>query len=383
MGCASLERLAAQGALISQDDTAVRMLALLGEHRTRRAHAEALGLSRPTERTGMSTTAWVVQGGEHTICLDDAGRTPAGETLATRWTQRAADPGKPLVLSEACAAHEAEEGALMRCHCLAPGRRPCSALADVLPHACQGVIEALQQGLDHDDQARDAPRSPAARLAYHRDARGPMRDARTRWLDTQWDERLGEPNSAVGKAMGARQGHGATLTRFVSAASAPLDTPRVERALTLCMRQRTNALCLATEHRADIVSVLTSLMATCLHAGGKALASLVAWQEHRREGWRPPAAWLPWHAQAPLVPPAERCRQSGAIAACCGWPFHSTSSNARAASRGLASAPWGHHVQRPCARRFVHRQKPSQAPHRGLSGQPKRQDHRTGWGTRL
>ena len=31
-------------------------------------------------------------------------------------------------------------------------------------------------------------------------------------------------------------------------------------------------------------------------------------------------------------------------------------SNSRAASRALAFAPWGHHVKRPCERRFVHRE---------------------------
>lgn len=67
--CESLERLAAQGELIYQDDTAVRMLSLIGENLTMRAQAEAMGLSRPKERTGMYTTALVVQVGEHTICL--------------------------------------------------------------------------------------------------------------------------------------------------------------------------------------------------------------------------------------------------------------------------------------------------------------------------
>lgn len=64
-----LERLAAQGELIHQDDTAVRMLSLIGENLQMRAQAEALGFSRPKERTGMYTTALVVKVGEHTICL--------------------------------------------------------------------------------------------------------------------------------------------------------------------------------------------------------------------------------------------------------------------------------------------------------------------------
>jgi hypothetical protein len=194
--CASLERLAAQGELISQDDPAVRMLSLIAENHTMRAQAEARGFSRPKDRTGMSTTALVVKGGEPTICLYSSGRAPAGENLQAVLAHRQADLGKPLVRSDALSSNAAEETVLMRCPCLAHGRRQCSDREDVFPQECQVGITALTQVLDHDDQARDEQRSPAARGAYHRDYRGPMRDDLPRWLDQQWDDRLGEPNSA-------------------------------------------------------------------------------------------------------------------------------------------------------------------------------------------
>jgi hypothetical protein len=98
---AYLERLAAQGELIYQDDTAVRILSLIGENLMMRVQAEAMGLSRPKGRTGMSTTALVVKVGEQTICLYDSGRAHAGENLAALLTQRTADQGKPLVMSDA------------------------------------------------------------------------------------------------------------------------------------------------------------------------------------------------------------------------------------------------------------------------------------------
>src|SRR5215468_2382910 len=47
---AHLERLAAQGELIYQDDTSVRMLSLINENLQRQAEAEARGLLQPTER---------------------------------------------------------------------------------------------------------------------------------------------------------------------------------------------------------------------------------------------------------------------------------------------------------------------------------------------
>ena len=77
----------------------------------------------------------------------------------------------------------------------------------------------------------------------------------------------------------------------------------VERALKLFIRQRNNSLFFATEHSAYIASMLTSLIATCLHAGVNALEYLVALQEHRAEVFAEPAAWLPWNYHTNLVPP--------------------------------------------------------------------------------
>ncbi len=300
---AHLERLAAQGELIYQDDTRVRILSLIAENQQAQAHAEAMGVSRSSDRTGMYTTALVVKVGERMICLYYCGRAHAGENLAALLTKREADRGKPLVMSDALPSNAADETTLIRCHCLAHGRRQFSDLEDVFPQECQVVIEALKQVFDHDEHARNAQLSAEARLAYHQAYSGPIMDALKTWLDTQRDERLVEPNSALGKAMAYMQTHWETLTRFLQIAGAPLDNNLVERALKLFIRQRKNSLFYKTAYSAYIASVLTSLIATCLHAGVNALDYLVALQEHRAEVFANPAAWLPWTYQASLAPP--------------------------------------------------------------------------------
>ena len=98
-------------------------------------------------------------------------------------------------------------------------------------------------------------------------------------------------------------GHWHTLTRLLTTPGAPLENNTAERALKLAIRQRNNSLFYATEHGADVGSLLTSLMATCLHAGGNALDYLVALQEHRPAVLRHPAAWLPWNYGTNLAPP--------------------------------------------------------------------------------
>jgi transposase len=292
-----LKTIAAQGEVIYQDDTHVRILSLMVANR----QAKAQGTS--AARTGMYATALVAQQGVQTICLYVAGRTHAGENLEALLTHREAGRGKPIVMSDALAANTVEEAALIRCHCLAHGRRKFSELAEVFPEECAVVIEALKQVFDHDETARGQQMNATERLAYHQAYSRPIMEALKRWLDTQVDERLVEPNSSLGKAIAYLQNHWDTLTRFLQIERAPLDTNIVERALKLIIRQRKNSLFYATEHSAYIASLFTSLIATCLHAGVNALEYLVALQEHRSAVFQSPAGWLPWNYAANLVPP--------------------------------------------------------------------------------
>jgi hypothetical protein len=307
---ASLERLAAQGELIDQDDPPVRILSRIDEHQERQAQAEARGVSRSPERTGRYTTALAVKVGERTIGLYSSGRAHAGEPHAAWLQKRQAGQEKPLGMSDALTSHAADEASLIRCQCCAHGRRKCSDLEEVFPAECQGVIEARQQGFDHDEEARQQQMDAPARLADHQAASRPIMDGLQSWLAQQFRARLVEPNSALGKAITYMQSHGETLTRFLEVPGAPLENNFVERALKLFIRQRKHSLFFATDHRASIARVLTSLIATCLHAGVHAGEYLVAWQEHRREVFAAPGAWLPGTYQATRSPPQVSWRQS-------------------------------------------------------------------------
>ena len=64
-----LEKEAAQGEVIFQDDTPGRVLTLIEENQLARAKAQAQGKTKPDERTGMQTTALVVQVKDRRICL--------------------------------------------------------------------------------------------------------------------------------------------------------------------------------------------------------------------------------------------------------------------------------------------------------------------------
>jgi transposase len=296
-----LEKEAAQGEVIFQDDTPGRVLTLIEENQQARAKAQAQGKAKTEERTGMQTTALIVQVGERRIWLYYTGRRHAGENLAALLTKRELGRGKPLVMSDALSHNNAEEANLIRCHCLAHGRRQFSDLADDFPAESAMVVNALKLIYEHDDEAREQGLSAQARLAYHRAYSAPVFTTLKTWLEQQIAQRLVEPNSSLGEAIAYLLSHWDTLTRVVQVPGAPLDNNLAERALKLAIRQRKNSLFYATEHSAYIASILTSVIATCVQAGVNALDYLVAVQEHRQEVFTNPSAWLPWNYEAALV----------------------------------------------------------------------------------
>jgi transposase len=297
-----LEQLAAQGEGIFQDATPQRVLTLMEENQQARTQAQAQGKAKTEERTGMQTTALIVQVGEQRICLYYTGRRHAGENLDALLTKREPDRSKPLVRSDALSSNNAEEDELIRCHCLAHGRRKFSELDEAFPAESAVVVDALKVVFDHEEYARAEQMTAQERLAYHQRKSGPIMKELKRWLEQQTAQRLVEPNSSLGKAIAYMGEHWETLTRFLTVPGAPLENNVAERALKLAIRQRKNSLFYATEHSADIASILTSVIATCVQAGVNALEYLVAVQEHRQEVFADPSAWLPWNYLAALAP---------------------------------------------------------------------------------
>jgi hypothetical protein len=297
-----LEKLAAQGEVIFQDDTPGRVLTLIEENQIARAQAQAQGKAKPDIRTGMQTTALIAQVGERRICLYYTGRRHAGENLAALLTKREPGRGKPLVMSDALSHNHAEEDALIRCHCLAHARRQFSDLGADSPAASAVVVTALKLIYDQDEEARDQGLNAQARLVYPQEYSAPGFPTLKPWREQQTTQRLVEPNSRVGKAIAYLLEHWATLTQCLKEPGAPRDNNIAERALKLAIRQRKNSVFYATEHSAYITNILTSVSATCVQAGVKAVDYLVAVQDHRQEVVANPSAWLPWNYEAALVP---------------------------------------------------------------------------------
>jgi rRNA maturation protein Nop10 len=293
----SLWALAAQGEVIFQDDTHVRILTLLAENRRAEATGDTL------ERRGMYTTGLVVQVEQRVICLYRSGRAHAGDNLTELLARRETGLEKPIVMSDALAANQRDDDdTLIRCHCLAHGRRQFTDLEEFFPVEANHVLTVLNRVFEHEAETRRQAMPAAERLAYHQAHSGPLLEGLHDWLEHQFQDRLVEPNSSLGKAFSYVLNHWETLTQFLRVPGAPIDTNTVERALKLLIRQRKNSLFYASEHSAYVASLLTSLIATCVPAGVNALEYLVALQTYRPAVFRQPAAWLPWNYQDNLAP---------------------------------------------------------------------------------
>src|SRR5215510_12879704 len=218
-----LETMAAQGEVIFQDDTPHRILTLMEENQQARARAQVQGKAKPEERMGMQTTALIVQVGTRRICLYYTGRRHAGENLAALLLKREPDRGKPLVMSDALSSNNAAEDTLIRCHCLAHGRRKFSELDEAFPAESAVVVNALKDVFDHDEYTRTEQLTAQERLAYHQRKSGPIMRKLKRWLERQTTHRLVEPNSSLGKAITYMREHWDTLTRFLTEPGVPLE----------------------------------------------------------------------------------------------------------------------------------------------------------------
>ena len=121
------------------------------------------------------------------------------------------------------------------------------------------------------------------------------------WMQSQFDERRVEPNSALGGAIRYMQKHWTELTRFLSVSGAHIDNNLVERALKLAIRTRKNGMFHKSLHGAFVAGLLLSLIATCELTGKNPVRYLVALQEHKSDVFKHPDLWLPWNYESTLM----------------------------------------------------------------------------------
>ncbi len=297
-----LIRQAAQGEVLHNDDTTVKILELMGERGRHEALAGADGDGNDgDERRGLFTTGVVALRDGQRVALFFSGRRHAGENLAEVLKHRAAELPPPIQMCDALSRNVPGALQTILAHCLAHARRNFVDVYDHFPEPCRYLLEALAVVYRNDADAREHQLSAAARLAWHQQESQPTMDALHAWLTRQLHEKLVEPNSGLGGAIRYMLKHWEKLTLFLRQAGAPLDNNVCERALKKAILHRKNALFYKTQNGARVGDLFMSLIYTCQLNEGNPFDYLTQLQEHADELAARPERWLPWNYRATLA----------------------------------------------------------------------------------
>ena len=284
-----LIRQAAQGRLVHNDDTSMRVLDL-------RKEIDALEKSGETDRTGIFSTSIVSELTDgHRVSLFFTGRQHAGENLADILAHRAAELDKPMQMCDGSDNNLPKEFETIVGNCLAHARRKFVEVVNSFPDECRHVLETLRDVYVHDTTARERGLSDEERLSYHQDHSGPLMDELERWMHEQVDQKIVEPNSALGRAIAYMTKRWDRLTLFLSEPGAPLDNNIAERALKKAILHRKNALFYKTENGARVGDLFMGLIHTAELAGTNPFDYLTALLQHTACAQTDPGQWLPWN----------------------------------------------------------------------------------------
>jgi transposase len=301
-----LIRQAAGGEVVHNDDTTVKILELMGQ----RAKAEALAESGQQQakngspdRTGLFTSGVVATRQGQRIALFFSGPRHAGENLEEVLRRRAADLPPPIQMCDALSRNYPAELQTIVANCLAHARRQFVDVHERFPAECRYVLEALEVVYRHEAQARRDGLTAEQRLRFHQQQSGPVMEQLRVWLRRQVEEKLVEPNSGLGAAIGYLRKHWEKLTLFLRVAGAPLDNNLCERALKKAILHRKNALFFKTCKGAAVGDLYLSLIHTCELNGANPFEYLTALQRHASEAAAAPGQWLPWNYRAQLAAP--------------------------------------------------------------------------------
>ena len=310
-----LLRQAAQGELVHNDDTTARIL----QHMGRRAAAQGSPATRAAtaitddlpvavadeaaldrQRTGLFTTGVVAACGARRIALYFTGRQHAGENLEELLRRRAAELPPPIQMCDALSRNYPDEFRTIVANCLAHARRRFVELRELFDTECAYVLQMLARVYAADDEARQQQWSADERWRHHQQVSGPVMAELHAWLKRQSEERLVEPNSALGAAIEYLRKHWTKLTLFLRLAGVPLDNNIVERALKKSILHRKNALFYKTDRGAEVGDLHMTLIHTCELCSANPFDYLTELQRHAAAVAAAPAAWLPWNYRATL-----------------------------------------------------------------------------------
>ncbi len=278
-----LIRQAAQGDVLYNDDTTMKILSLMKE------------IEKETKRKGMFTSGILSECDIGKIALFFTGRSHAGENLAKVLQQRESKKDPPIQMCDALSRNLPKDFKSILCNCLVHGRRNFIDIMTDFPEKCEHVIDTLAVVYKHEQETKDRNLTADQRLEYHQTHSKPLMQELKTWLETTLEGRNVEPNASLGKAMKYMLKNWDALTRFLEVPGAPLDNNLCEQLLKRSILHRKNSLFYKTEHGAYIGDLFMSLIHTCNMHDVNPFEYLTALQNHSSDIFKSPGSWLPWN----------------------------------------------------------------------------------------
>jgi len=282
-----LIRQAAQGRVMHNDDTSMRILRLIREP--------------GDKRTGTFTSGIVSLVDAWTIALFFTGWKHAGENIAEVLKQRVRELPAPIQMCDALSRNTPKGVETLIANCLAHGRRQVVEVVDHFPEECRYVLETLGGVYHNDAVSRERKLSPEDRLHFHQEHSGPLMKGLHDWMMAQLGEHKTEPNSGLGKAISYLLNHWTKLTLFLRQPDSPIDNNIVERSLKKAILNRRNALFYKTLNGAGVGDLFMSLIHTCELNGANPFDYLTELMRHAEELKRSPSEWMPWNYRETLA----------------------------------------------------------------------------------
>lgn len=285
----TLERMAANGEVIHNDDSTVKITDIIHNNR----------LMPKKERTGMFTTGIISKTDNHKIALFYNSTLHAGENMERLLKKRDENAGEVIQMCDALSRNLPSSFKTILCNCLSHGFRKFDDLKEFYPKPCIHIIDLIADVYEHDEKTKSMCKQE--RLEYHQKNSKPIMDELHKYILHQMESKQVEPNDSLGKAMRYMLKHWHAFTQFLRVAGAPIDNNILERALKIPIRGRRTWLFYKTEYGAMIGGVLTSIIYTCVLADANPLHYLIALQEHKRQIVKEPEKWLPWNYKDNLL----------------------------------------------------------------------------------
>ncbi|CCK80941.1 IS66 family transposase [Desulfobacula toluolica] len=286
-----LKRQAAQGEVLHNDDTTMKILDLIQENKTR----------DKDERTGIFTSGIIslLEEGKR-IAIFYTGRNHAGENIASLYEMRDGEKDPPIQMCDSLSRNMSSEFKIILCHCITHARRGFIDVISSFPDECRHVIETLAEVYHVDAQAKEQNMTADQRLAFHQVHSGSLMNTLRSWLDTQIKDKLVEPNSGLGNAITYMIKHWHELTQFLRVPGAPLDNNICEQCLKRSILHRKNSMFYKTEHGAYIGDMFMSIIHTCNLMKVNALNYLISLQKHSAQVFKNPSSWMPWNYETAM-----------------------------------------------------------------------------------